>query len=372
VVETMLQSPHYLFRVERGELGPYVPIERASRLAYLLWDTMPDEALTTAAAEGKLATREQVEQLARNMLNDPRAKLAADEFLAQWLRFDRVLSATKDRRRFRNFTPDTAAAMIEETRQLFRHLVWEDRNFLEFFTADYTFVNAELARLYDLPEPAEDFAMVRYPPGSGRSGVLGHGSFLVLTSKPAETSPTSRGLFVRNHFLGHEVPPPPPGANTVLPENTEARPLTNRERLALHLNSDACASCHRLIDPIGLGFEQYNAIGVFQPRMSLQFGGRERTTTHELPLDTTAFIQGMAESEFSTPRELGRILAGSETCQRCIVKQWFRYAFGREETPDDHPVLDGMLQQFRDSGFRFRELMMALVSSDLFLQERSQ
>ena len=194
-----------------------------------------------------------------------------EEFLAQWMRFDRVLEATRDRRRFREFNAEVAAAMVEETRRLFNHLVWDDQNFMEFFTANYTFVNPDLARLYGLPAPAEEFAKVEYPADSGRSGVLGHGSFLVLTSKPAETSPTARGLFIRNHFLGQEIPPPPPGVNTVLPNVTEDAPMTNRQRLAVHLNSESCAGCHRLIDPIGLGFEQYNAIGVFQKKMLLQF-----------------------------------------------------------------------------------------------------
>ena len=103
-----------------------------------------------------------------------------EEFLAQWMRFDRVLEATRDRRRFREFNAEVAAAMVEETRRLFNHLVWDDQNFMEFFTANYTFVNPDLARLYGLPAPAEEFAKVEYPADSGRSGVLGHGSFLVL------------------------------------------------------------------------------------------------------------------------------------------------------------------------------------------------
>ena len=171
----------------------------------------PSDELLRAAAEGELATAEQIEATARRMLDDPRAGAAMEEFLAQWMRFDRVLEATRDRRRFREFNAEVAAAMVEETRRLFNHLVWNDQNFMEFFTANYTFVNTDLARLYGLPAPAEEFAKVEYPADSGRSGVLGHGSFLVLTSKPAETSPTARGLFVRNHFLGQEVPPPPAG-----------------------------------------------------------------------------------------------------------------------------------------------------------------
>src|SRR5947208_8926584 len=145
---------------------------------------------------------------------------------------------------------------------------------MDLFKADYTFAKAVMAMLYGLPAPETEFGRVEYPPDSGRSGVLGHGSFLVSTSKPAETSPTARGLFVRNHFLGQEIPPPPPGVNAVLPTITEDKPLTNRQRLEIHLNSESCAGCHRLIDPIGLGFEQFNAVGAFEPKMTLQFGSR--------------------------------------------------------------------------------------------------
>jgi hypothetical protein len=379
VIEAMLQSPHFLFRVERGTNGPDAPFEVASRLSYFLWDAMPSDELLRAAGEGKLATGEKVEATARRMLEDPRARVAMEEFLTQWMRFDRVLEATRDRRRFREFNAEVAAAMVEETRRLFNHLVWGDRNFMEFFTADYTFANPELARLYGLPAPAEDFAKVVYPTDSGRSGVLGHGSFLVLTSKPAETSPTARGLFVRNQFLAQEIPPPPAGVNTALPNLTEEKPMTNRERLAVHLNSESCAGCHRLIDPIGLGFEQYNAIGVFEKKMVLRFPGDpnngargRRMTTKELDVDPSGHIQGMEDSAFSTPRELGRLLAGSKTCQKAIVKQLFRYAFGRQETVQDQPAIEAMLARFRDSGFRFRELIVAVATSDLFLQKGSE
>jgi hypothetical protein len=312
------------------------------------------------------------------MLDDPRAHAAMDEFLAQWMRFDRVLGATRDRRRFREFNVEIAAAMVEETRRLFNHMVWDDQNFMEFFTAGYTYVNSDLARLYGVPAPAEDFARVDYPSDSERSGVLGHGSFLVLTSKPAETSPTARGLFVRNHFLVQEIPPPPAGVNTDLPNITEDAPLTNRQRLAVHLNSEACAGCHRLIDPIGLGFEQYNAIGAFQKKMTLQFSSglgeaarRQPPKTIELDLDTAGYIQGVENSSFSNPKELGRLLAESKSCQKSIAKQLFRYAFGRAETPNDQPVIDAMFERFKSSGFNFRELIVALVTSDLFLQRGS-
>jgi hypothetical protein len=378
VVETMLQSPHFLLRVERGPGGPYAQYELASRLAYFIWDTMPSDEMLRAAGSGEYGTVEQIEAQARRMLDDPRARSSMEEFLAQWLRFDRVLSATRDRRRYRQFNPELAQAMVEETRRLFNHLVWDDRNFMEFYTADYTFLSSDLARLYGLPSPPEEFAKTSYPAESGRAGVLGHGSFLVGTSKPAETSPTERGLFVRSHFLAQEVPAPPPGVNTALPEITEDAPLTTRQRLELHLNSESCSACHRLIDPIGLGFEQYDAIGVFQPTPALP-GGRNRPgaedgdvpTTGDSEVEAVGYIQGIADSEFSTPKELGRILAANEAAQKCIVKQLFRYAFGREETANDQPVIDQVLERFRASGFRFRELIVAIVTSDLFLQRGS-
>jgi hypothetical protein len=368
VIEAMLQSPHFLYRIERGPSSPYRQYEIASRLSYLLWDTLPDNQLFLAAEQGKLNAAADVEAVARQMLTDPRAQTAFDEFLAQWMRFDRVLAATRDRRRFPSFSEDIAIAMTEETRRLFRHLVWTDQNFLEFFTADYTFVSGALAELYGLPTPSEEFTRVSYPEDSGRAGVLGHGSLLLLTSKPAETSPTSRGLFIRNQFLAQEVPPPPPGTSTELPEIAEDRAMTNRDRLATHLNNESCASCHRLIDPIGFGFEHYDAVGAYSKKIALRFGTRNNARTVELEPDTSAYIQGIADSEFASPKELGKILAENEATHRCIVKQLFRYAFGRQETNNDRPVIDSLLADFRDSGFQFRELIVSLVTSELFLE----
>lgn len=368
VVEAMLQSPHFLYR--RGSVDPLGTNERtsqsdpyatAARLSYLLWDTTPDEELLAAAERNELATVEQIERQARRLVSDPRSDQALHEFLSQWLRFDRVLSATRDRRRYREFNAEIAGAMVEETQRLFDHLVKNDRNFMECMTAEYTFINAPLARLYGLPEPSSDFERVDYPAQTQRSGILGHGTFLVSTSKPAETSPTARGLFVRNQLLAQEIAPPPPGVNSVLPEIAEDKPLTNRQRLQVHLNSEACASCHRLIDPIGYAFEQYDAIGAFNEKIKLQFGTREKPIMKELEVDTSAFIQGMPNSQFSQPKELGKLLAESETCQRCIVKQYFRFAMGREETAADGPTIDAVFERFRESGFRFRELVVALV-----------
>jgi hypothetical protein len=375
VVEAMLQSPNFLFRTEHGPGSEFGQYETASRLSYFLWDTMPSNELRAMAEAGTLGTAAQVEAAARKMLQDPRAHTSMDEFLAQWLRFDRALTATRERRLFADFNPELAAAMTEETRQLFSYLVWQGKDFREFFSADYTFPSSALAALYDMPQPNEEFARVPYPEDSGRAGVLGQGTILTLTSTPSDTSPTGRGVFIREHFLCQVVPPPPPGVNTTLPEVTEAKPLTNRQRLAVHLNSAPCQSCHRLIDPIGVGFEQYDAIGRHRDKLTLEFGkgGEEESAdekdkvTVSLDLDTTAHVTGIDNSDFSTPKELGKILANDPTCQRCVVKQLFRYAMGREEKAGDQVAIDTMLSQFQSTGFQFRELMIALVKSEPFM-----
>jgi len=149
VVEAMLQSPKFLFHVESGQARDYAV---ANRLAYFLWDTMPDRNLFDAAAKGELGTPEGFERVARKMLEQPAARQAIDEFFAEWLRFDRALGSVKDRRRYPEFTPELAAMMVQETRLLLGNLVWRDGNFMEAFTAEYSFLNSDLAGVYGLPE----------------------------------------------------------------------------------------------------------------------------------------------------------------------------------------------------------------------------
>ena len=374
-VEAMLQSPRFLFRMEHGPEGPWYSYEVAARLSYFLWDTMPDEKLFRLAEQGKLETPEQVGAAAREMLQDPRSRKSMEEFLGQWLRFDRVLDTIRDRRLYRDFNPELAAAMTEETKRLFGDLVWNDGNFMDFFRADYGFISTDLANLYQLSEPESEFARVDFPEDSGRGGIFGQAMFLTVTSKPSDTSPTERGLYVREHFLCQEVPPPPPGLNTSLPPVTDEKPMTNRERLNIHLTSESCASCHRLIDPIGFGFENYDAIGrhrdkhyltIYPTRDEVMKGLKKKETKYELPIDSSASVTGIVDSEFSTPKELGEILAKEPSCRKCIVRQLFRYAMGREETPDDRATIERLYADFRDSRFRFRELIISLVQSDVF------
>jgi hypothetical protein len=220
--------------------------------------------------------------------------------------------------------------------------------------------------------------MVKYPAGITRAGVLGHAGLLTLTASQTDTSPTARGLFVREHFLCQNVPPPPPGVDTNLPAVGD-KPLTNKERLQIHLSNRSCASCHTLIDPIGLGFEKYDNIGRYREKQIIKIQLQRDSVTNQprqpkefqLDLDTTAHIQGIPNSDFSTLKELGNVLAHDPTCERCVVKQIFRYAVGRHEIEADQPHLDALFDAFSQSGFRFRELVLALVTSPPFLGESS-
>ena len=374
-VEAILQSPAFLFRLEQTDNAAWKPYVTASRLAYTLWDTMPDATLFASAARNELNSSQAVETAARRMLNDPRARQALDEFVAQWLRFDRLLTAGKDRRRYPGFNRETAFAMTEEARTFIADLVWNERDFTQIFTADYSFANADLAAIYGVAAPAKEFDRIQFPAASERAGLLGQTLFLALTAKPDETSLTARGLYVREQFLCQHVAEPPPGVNTNLPDVTEAKPQTNRERMREHVTNPSCATCHNLIDPIGYGFEKFDAIGArrdtFKLRLFGAYDGGHNTSqpkTIELPLDTTGFVAGLPDSKFTTPRELGAVLARSPNCQECIVKQCFRYTAGRMETAADRALLRQVYDAFKQSQFHFKELMIALVRSREFTQ----
>ncbi|HXA51303.1 MAG TPA: DUF1592 domain-containing protein, partial [Candidatus Acidoferrum sp.] len=369
VVEAMLQSSNFLFRLDATSDPKWKPYATASRLSYTLWDTMPDAELFAAAARGDLSTPQGVERATRRMLAQPRAREALDEFVSQWLRFDRLLTASKDRRKFPLFTRETAVAMTEEARAFVSDLVWNNRDFMTLFTATYGYVSSELAGIYKVSAPAKEFDRVPFPAGSERAGLLGQGLFLTLTSKPEDSSPTARGLFVREQFLCQHVPDPPAGVNTNLPPVTEAKPQTNRDRMSEHASNPSCTTCHKLIDPIGFGLEKFDAVGARRDKFELQFAGRggegegrrgPRKTVN-LDIDTAGTVAGIDGSQFSSPAELGAVMAKSAQCQECVVKQYFRYTAGRMETPADRPLLRKALDDFQHSQFQFKELIVSLI-----------
>jgi uncharacterized protein DUF1592/uncharacterized protein DUF1588/uncharacterized protein DUF1587/uncharacterized protein DUF1595/uncharacterized protein DUF1585 len=369
VIEAMLQSPGFLFWLEETPNPKWKPYARASTLSYFLWNTTPDEALLASAEAAELNTPESTERVARRMLDNPKARDGVNEFVAQWLRFDRVIAASRERRLYPLFNAELARSMTEESRRFIDDLVWNERNFMEAFTAGYSFLNSDLAAVYKVSPPARDFDRVELPPSAERAGILGHASFLTLTSKPDDTAPTGRGLFIREQFLCQHVPPPPPGVDTNLPPVEETKPVTNRDRLAMHTTNQMCVGCHNLIDPVGFGFEKFDAIGMrrekhkllfFQPGASVA-ARRAPPKSVELEIDTKGWVAGLESATFASPRELGQLLARTPQCQECVVKQVFRYMAGRQDSPADRAMISGALAAFRASGFHFRELMVFLV-----------
>ena len=380
VVEAMLQSPNFLFHVEAGPDGKYTGYDVASRLSYLLWNTMPDEALFEAAAKGALGTPAGRERAARRLLeNTPKGREALDQFFEEWLRFDRVVNAVKSNR-YQAFTPELALAMAEETRTLLHHLVWNDLNFMDALTADYSFLTTELAEMYGLPAPKEQFEMVKFPPDSKRAGILGQGTFLASTAGPTDTSPTARGIFIRERLLCQHVPPPPPGVITTLPDPlVDGQPPKGRRQLMVeHVENPTCASCHRLMDPIGFGFEHFDAIGQYREQELIPVpgrlgggggGGRGGPPPIPLAINAQGEIAGIPNSNFSGAKELGTILANSPVCQECVVRQMFRYSYGRLESSADEKTIDRLYDQFKTSGFKMKSLLVALVESPEFLRQ---
>ncbi|MCC6585825.1 MAG: DUF1592 domain-containing protein [Bryobacterales bacterium] len=368
VIEAMLQSPAFLFWMEDTARDDWKPYAAASRLSYFLWNTMPDDALLDAAAAGELHSTQAVVQAAKRMIDNPKAKPALDEFVSQWLRFDRAFAAARERRTFPQFSRELVAAMVEESKRFVGDLVWNDRNFMDLFRANYGFVNADLAAVYQVQAPSRDFEKVEFKPEHQRPGILGQAMFLTLTSKPEDTAPTSRGLFVREQFLCQQVPPPPANVDNNLPPVSVARPVTNRERLKEHTFNKACTSCHSLIDPIGFTLEKFDAIGMWRDRHKLLFYPDEHEAKKPmkevmLDLDTNGQIAGIPNSEFTNPRELGELLAKTPQCQECITKQVFRYMAGRRDTPADVPMITEATARFRESGFKFKELLICLLTS---------
>lgn len=370
VVEAMLQSPNFLFWIYSTPDPKLKPYATASRLSYTLWDTMPNAELVAAAEKGELATKDGIEKVARHMLDQPHAHEALDEFTSQWLRFDRLQTASRDRRKFPLYTRETALAMTEEARAFISDLVWNGRDFMTAFTADYGYVGPELAAIYGVPAPAKEIERIPFPKGSERSGLLGQGLFLALTAKPDETSPTGRGLFVREQFLCQHVPDPPPGVNTNLPAVTADKPQTNRDRMSAHATNPTCNGCHALVDPIGFGFEKFDAVGARREKLVLEFrepnakGRKAPVKTISLDFNTNGYLAGIPDSRFSSPADMGAILAKSPQCQECIVKQYFRYSAGRPEGPADRPAIRRALERFQASQFQFKELMLAITAME--------
>lgn len=363
VVQAMLQSPHFLYRTELGEnssdeqyeLSDY---EIASELSYFLWSTMPDAELFAAAAAGDLKDSTKLVAQTERMLASPKAEPMIRHFSEQWLGVDRVLVKAKDDQTYPMFPASLRTAMLEETKRFVTHVLTGKAGKVEdLFSADYSFMNAELAAHYGLAAPASDWDKVSLD-GKERRGLLSHASVLTTWALPGGSSPIHRGIFVRQQLFCQPLPMPPPAVNLQPPAPEPGQ--TTRERFIAHVNDEVCSSCHNLIDPIGFAFEHYDGIGRYRDKEQ----GKAIDATGEIT--TTNFSNGKVDGAI----ELADTLKSSADVRACFAKQWFRYAYGVEENAALSCLMDDIVVDFRDGDGGFKGLVLALVQSEHFRLRR--
>jgi hypothetical protein len=362
-IQSILVSPSFIFRLERepsgldpGESYRLSDLDLATRLSFFLWAAGPDEELLTIAAEGRLSEPGVLERQVDRMVQDERASTLATRFASQWLRLQDAEKNQPEPFLYPDFTSQLSADMVHETQLFFEHLVREDRSLFDLYTADYTFINDRLASHYGIPGVSgSEFRRVEYPAGDSRSGVLGHGSFLLATSQSARTSPVIRGKWVMEVLMG--TPPPPPPPNVPALEETEGstngRPLTTRERMEKHRAAPVCQSCHRFMDPIGLALDSYDVTGRFRFR------------ENGVPLDTRGtFYDG---TEVSTPSELTAVLLKRPIpLVRTFTANLLSYAMGRRVEYYDQPAIRAINREAEANDYRMSSFILGVVRSDPF------
>lgn len=361
VVQTVLQSPKFLYRLEPADgsgarTRALTGFEIATRLSFFLWASTPDDALLEAAATGALDTAEGVAAATRKLLVHPRAAVGIRSFHRQWLGLRELETASKNPTLYASFTPELRAAMVEETLSFTTHAVLRGGDTVAtLLTSPQSFVNAPLAKLYGITSSSlgRDHVLIDLPAGQ-RSGLLTHASVLALLAYPDESSPILRGKFVREKLLCDPIAPPPPSFVITLPKPDPTR--TKRDRFERHRMDPRCASCHDKMDPAGFAFEHYDAIGAF------------RTVDGAFPVDAAGGIAGTrdADGKFDGALALGAHLARSNQVRRCLATHWVRAALGRVEQPEDDASIEGAYQAFARGGFDVRELIVAITKSDAF------
>lgn len=369
IIEALLQSPNFLYRIEvgaphpeRADLVELTPYELASRLSYLLWRSMPDDALFDAAATGALSDPAELTRQAARMLADPQAEPAIWSFFEQWLRVDEVLAVERDVRDFPDFNARIKQLMYDETRHFVRAIVSEpDLNMVDFFEAPFTYANGELAEFYGYMGVAgDDFVRVNLT-DDRHAGVVTQGALMTVTAKARMTSPVHRGVFVREHLLCTALPPPPPDVPVVPPDPDPT--LSTREKFAEHSNNVACSGCHSMIDPVGFVFEHYDPVGRWR---TVEAGGHRVDASGAM--NATWDINGPLTGAV----DLAKKLAGSEQAHRCVVTQVFRYGYGRGENPVDGCSLTSMYDAYVASGYDFKAIFGAMVADPAFRTRRAQ
>lgn len=361
VLQAMLQSPQFLYRVDSAGAAttdtgaiPLDGYQLASRLSYFLTGSMPDSALFAAADAGTLKSADEIETQARRLLETPRARDMVRDFNQQWLQLDSLAGLARN-------APDAATDVKgigtdyrESLQEFMDHAFWEQGDLKSLFLSPVTYVNARLAGVLGMQPPDSGFALVDSAAGS--VGLLTQPALMAMLAHSDQSGPVQRGVWVRERILCLDVPPPPPNLNPVAPDPDPS--LTTRERFAVHTSSVACASCHRMIDGTGFGFENYDQLG------------RYRTVENGLPVDASGEMVDTGEAAVDGPftgvEELSHRLAVSDRAQRCLATNWYRYAMGRVETEADGCSLQDVQKKFASTGGQFKELLVALTLTDAF------
>jgi len=353
----ILMDPRFLYRFEEeprtitaGQPYRIDDLDLASRLSFFLWSSIPDDELLRVAAEQRLHEPGELEHQVRRMLADPKASALADNFAAQWLRLRELESAQPQTR---EFDDNLREAFEREVKLMFTAVMREDRSVLELLDADYTFVNERLARHYGIEGvTGEWFRRVSLPKDSPRRGLLGKGAVLTVTSVANRTSPVIRGAWVLENILGTPPSPPPPGVETNLDVEV-ATPTTLRERLAQHRTNKVCASCHNMMDPIGLALENYDLIGKW------------RTLDNGLPIDASGVM--VDGTPLHGPADLqNAILSHSSTFVETLIEKLMTFALGRHVTYSDMPAVRRIAREAEEQGDRFSAIVLGIVSSEPF------
>jgi Protein of unknown function (DUF1592)/Protein of unknown function (DUF1588)/Protein of unknown function (DUF1585)/Protein of unknown function (DUF1595) len=363
-LQAILVSPHFLFRVELDP-EPNNPdairtindYELATRLSYFLWSSMPDDELFTLARLGLLRKGGNLDRQVRRMLADPKAQALIENFAGQWLQLRNLDTVAPDKGRYPDFDESLRRAMRKETELFFAAIVREDRSVLDFIDADFSFINSRLARHYGISDVSgEEFRRVRLDPNE-RGGVLTQASVLTVTSNPTRTSPVKRGKWILENILG-APPPPPPADVPKLTEGAEGK-LTGslRQRMEQHRANPDCAICHKRMDPLGFGLENYDAVGAWRTKD----GPFEVDASGELPSGET----------FVGPKELKAILkARQDEFVRCLSEKMLTYGLGRGVEYSDRCAVEDIARAVEKNDWKFSSLILAIVHSDAF-QKRS-
>jgi hypothetical protein len=360
VVQRLLSSPRFLLRAEDdpvdvspGKAYRVNDFDLASRLSFFLWSSIPDDELLGLADTDALRDRDVLEAQARRMLADPRADSLITNFADQWLQLRNLQNLIPNSDTFPDFDDNLRQAFRRETQLLFDNILREDRSVLDLLTADFTFVNERLAKHYGMPNVyGSHFRRVPVI-ADERRGLLGHGSILTITSHPTRTSPVVRGKWILDNLLGAPPPPAPPNVPP-LKENGEGAPSrTMREQMVEHRSSPACASCHRVMDPIGFSLENFDAVGAWRTRDA----GAAIDSSGEL-YDGTR-VNGVAELRQA-------LVSRPEVFAEAFIEKLLIYALGRGLDYRDMPVVRAVRREAARADYRFSAVVMAIVRSTPF------